>query len=152
MSQEQVQTRSQETSLEWSRDEMIGGFIVKGKVNGQSVELHWSSQNGASAFHGSIDGAKIADEEAKEMWMKLNTDELEALLKSAKDAHTQFEQDSGVKDEDWAGWYAEFMSQKLNGHVSKDRLEDLLLKASTKYTGENWPREYSEFMAKSLWE
>lgn len=95
---------------------------------------------------------KVADEEAKEMWMKLNTDELEALLKSAKDAHTRFEQESGVKDEDWIGWYAEFMSQKLNGHVSKDSLEDLLLKASTKYTSENWPREYAEFMAKSLWE
>ncbi|OGN10290.1 MAG: hypothetical protein A3J46_00660 [Candidatus Yanofskybacteria bacterium RIFCSPHIGHO2_02_FULL_41_11] len=145
---------NQETkpSLNWSKEEMVGGFIVSGKIGGQDVELHWYSDKGASFFRGTVDGIKISDGEAKDMWMKTVVDELEGLFKQAKEAHTKFEEESGVKDEDWAAWYAEFIYNRLHGRSDKEELEELINKAALKYTSDNWPREYAGFIANALWE
>src|SRR3989344_1772117 len=127
---------NQETkpSLNWSKEEMVGGFIVSGKIGGQDVELHWYSDKGASFFRGTV------------------VDELEGLFKQAKEAHTKFEEESGVKDEDWAAWYAEFIYNRLHGRSDKEELEELINKAALKYTSDNWPREYAGFIANALWE
>lgn len=49
--------------------------------------------------------------------MKITTEELATLLKQAQRAHHEYEKkniDSGETDDDWAGWYADYIEKKLN--------------------------------------
>lgn len=44
---------------------------------------------------------------------RLSKERLEELLREAKEAHSEFEQELGHEDEDWATWYAEYMIDRL---------------------------------------
>lgn len=44
---------------------------------------------------------------------RLSKEKLEELLLEAKEAHEEYEQELGHKDEDWQAWYAEFIIDKL---------------------------------------
>ena len=81
---------------------------------------------------------------------KLEADQLEALLKRVKEAHTEFERTSGQKDADWTGWYANYMANELGGTADPARLKQLLTEAADKFSGEDWPGEYSKYMADKL--
>ena len=42
----------------------------------------------------------------------MNKDELTAVLREAAAAHHDYESRVGYKDEDWAAWYAQWMTAK----------------------------------------
>lgn len=43
----------------------------------------------------------------------LTAEELARLLREAAQAHRQYETELGRRDEDWPGWYAEFIMNRL---------------------------------------
>ena len=43
----------------------------------------------------------------------LTTAELAELLREAERAHGEYERDLGRRDEDWPGWYAQFILDRL---------------------------------------
>ena len=49
------------------------------------------------------------------MQAPLNRDELARLLREAQEAHSAFEKETGERDEDWPGWYADYILRRLEG-------------------------------------
>ncbi len=47
------------------------------------------------------------------MRVELTSDELARLLREAEQAHAEYEQELGRRDEDWPGWYAEYILLQL---------------------------------------
>jgi hypothetical protein len=47
--------------------------------------------------------------------VELTKDELARLLREAEKAHGDYERELGRRDEDWPGWYAEFILHSLRG-------------------------------------
>jgi len=45
--------------------------------------------------------------------MDLSKENLETLLREAEEAHGEYEQKLGHRDDNWPGWYAEFIVKKL---------------------------------------
>ncbi len=43
----------------------------------------------------------------------LTQDELAALLREAESAHGAYERELGARDEDWPGWYAGYILDRL---------------------------------------
>jgi len=47
--------------------------------------------------------------------VELTKDELARLLREAEKAHGEYERELGRRDENWPGWYAEFILRQLAG-------------------------------------
>ena len=45
--------------------------------------------------------------------MDLTAERLAELLREAEAAHAEYEQELGRRDEDWPGWYARYIVDKL---------------------------------------
>jgi len=45
--------------------------------------------------------------------MNLSKQDLETLLRQAEEAHGEYEQKLGHRDDNWPSWYAEFIVKKL---------------------------------------
>ena len=46
-------------------------------------------------------------------FMDLTKEDLEKLLREAEEAHGEYEQKLGHRDDNWPSWYAEFIVKKL---------------------------------------
>jgi hypothetical protein len=46
---------------------------------------------------------------------QLTREELARLLREAEQAHAAYEKELGSRDEDWPGWYADFILRRLEG-------------------------------------
>jgi hypothetical protein len=57
------------------------------------------------------------DERRKEAVMKveLTREKLATLLREAEHAHGDYERELGRRDEDWPGWYADYILRALEG-------------------------------------
>lgn len=44
---------------------------------------------------------------------ELSQEELAALLRDAQAAHKEYERETGETDEDWPGWYAGYLLDRL---------------------------------------
>lgn len=72
-------------------------------------------------------------------------------LRDAAAAHHKYEEDMRSKDLDWAGWYAHFLVAKVprfNSPATENELRFLLIEASKKFTGDDWPERYAEYILK----
>lgn len=49
------------------------------------------------------------------MQAQLTRDELARLLREAQEAHSEYEKETGRRDEDWPGWYADYILRRLEG-------------------------------------
>jgi len=49
------------------------------------------------------------------MQAQLTRDELARLLQEAQEAHSEYEKETGRRDEDWPGWYADYILRRLEG-------------------------------------
>ncbi len=49
------------------------------------------------------------------MEAQLTADELARLLREAEQAHAVYEKELGGRDEDWPGWYADYIVRRLEG-------------------------------------
>lgn len=49
------------------------------------------------------------------MQAQLTRDELARLLREAEQAHAAYEKELGRRDEDWPGWYADYILRRLEG-------------------------------------
>ena len=49
------------------------------------------------------------------MQAQLTRDELARLLREAERAHAEYEKELGHLDEDWPGWYADYILRRLEG-------------------------------------
>jgi hypothetical protein len=47
--------------------------------------------------------------------VELTREELARLLREAEGAHGEYEQELGRRDEDWPGWYADYILRRLEG-------------------------------------
>jgi len=52
------------------------------------------------------------------MQTELTRDELARLLREAEQAHAAHEKELGSRDEDWPGWYADYILRRLEGGPS----------------------------------
>jgi hypothetical protein len=46
---------------------------------------------------------------------QLTREELARLLREAEQAHAAYEKELGQRDEDWPGWYADYILRRLEG-------------------------------------
>ncbi|HJS70187.1 MAG TPA: hypothetical protein VJ744_05220 [Gaiellaceae bacterium] len=46
---------------------------------------------------------------------ELTRERLAGLLREAEQAHGEYERELGHRDEDWPGWYADYILRKLEG-------------------------------------
>jgi hypothetical protein len=46
---------------------------------------------------------------------QLTREELARLLREAEQAHAAYEKELGSRDQDWPGWYADFILLRLEG-------------------------------------
>ena len=46
---------------------------------------------------------------------ELTRERLAGLLREAEHAHGEYERELGHRDEDWPGWYADYILRKLEG-------------------------------------
>jgi hypothetical protein len=46
---------------------------------------------------------------------QLTREELAKLLREAEQAHAAYEKELGQRDEDWPGWYADYILRRLEG-------------------------------------
>jgi hypothetical protein len=49
------------------------------------------------------------------MEARLTREELARLLREAEQAHAAHEKELGSRDEDWPGWYADYIMSRLEG-------------------------------------
>ena len=49
------------------------------------------------------------------MQTQLTREELARLLREAERAHAEYEKGLGHRDEDWPGWYADYILRRLEG-------------------------------------
>ena len=49
------------------------------------------------------------------MEVQLTREELATLLREAERAHAAYEQELGTRDEDWPGWYADYILRRPEG-------------------------------------
>jgi hypothetical protein len=49
------------------------------------------------------------------MQVELTRERLAALLREAEQAHGEYERGLGHRDEDWPGWYADYILRALEG-------------------------------------
>ena len=49
------------------------------------------------------------------MQTQLTREELARLLREAEQAHAAYERELGHRDEDWPGWYADYVLGRLEG-------------------------------------
>ena len=49
------------------------------------------------------------------MEAQLTREELARLLREAEQAHAAYERELGHRDEDWPGWYADYILRRLEG-------------------------------------
>jgi hypothetical protein len=49
------------------------------------------------------------------MEVELTREKLAALLREAEHAHGEYERELGRRDEDWPGWYADYILRALEG-------------------------------------
>ena len=49
------------------------------------------------------------------MQPQLTREELAKLLLEAEQAHAAYEKELGQRDEDWPGWYADYILRRLEG-------------------------------------
>lgn len=49
------------------------------------------------------------------METQLTKEDLARLLREAEQAHAEYERQLGGRDEDWPGWYAEYILRRLEG-------------------------------------
>jgi hypothetical protein len=49
------------------------------------------------------------------MQVEVTKEELARLLREAEQAHGEYERELGQRDEDWPGWYADFILGRLQG-------------------------------------
>jgi hypothetical protein len=49
------------------------------------------------------------------MQEQLTSEELAKLLREAEQAHAAYERELGGRDEDWPGWYANYIVRRLEG-------------------------------------
>jgi hypothetical protein len=49
------------------------------------------------------------------MQVELTRERLAALLREAEQAHAEYERGLGSRDEDWPGWYADYILRALEG-------------------------------------
>jgi hypothetical protein len=49
------------------------------------------------------------------MQEQLTREELAKLLREAEQAHAAYERELGSRDEDWPGWYADYVLRRLEG-------------------------------------
>ncbi|MGH3010704.1 MAG: hypothetical protein ACRDMY_02485 [Gaiellaceae bacterium] len=49
------------------------------------------------------------------MQAQLTREELAKLLREAEQAHADYERELGKRDEDWPGWYADYILRRLEG-------------------------------------
>jgi hypothetical protein len=49
------------------------------------------------------------------MQVELTREELARLLREAEGAHGEYERELGRRDEDWPGWYADYILRRLEG-------------------------------------
>jgi hypothetical protein len=49
------------------------------------------------------------------MQQELTREELATLLREAEKAHAAYEKELGSRDEDWPGWYADYVLRRLEG-------------------------------------
>ena len=49
------------------------------------------------------------------MDVELTREKLAALLREAEQAHGEYERGLGHRDEDWPGWYADYILRALEG-------------------------------------
>ena len=49
------------------------------------------------------------------MQAQLTREELARLLREAEQAHAAYAKDLGSRDEDWPGWYADYILRRLEG-------------------------------------
>jgi hypothetical protein len=47
--------------------------------------------------------------------VELTREELARLLREAEAAHGEYERELGRRDEDWPGWYADYILRRLEG-------------------------------------
>jgi hypothetical protein len=47
--------------------------------------------------------------------VELTKDALARLLREAERAHAEYERELGQRDEDWPGWYADYILRRLEG-------------------------------------
>ena len=47
--------------------------------------------------------------------VQVTTERLAELLREAEQAHGEFEQELGHRDDDWPTWYADYILKKLEG-------------------------------------
>lgn len=52
------------------------------------------------------------------MEVELTRERLAALLRKAEHAHGEYERELGHRDEDWPGWYADYILRRLEGGPS----------------------------------
>jgi hypothetical protein len=57
----------------------------------------------------------LSTEEVPGMDAQLTAEELARLLREAEQAHAVYEQELGSRDEDWPGWYADYIIRRLEG-------------------------------------
>jgi hypothetical protein len=53
--------------------------------------------------------------EGEKMEVELTRERLAALLREAEQAHGEYERGLGHRDEDWPGWYADYILRALEG-------------------------------------
>jgi hypothetical protein len=63
------------------------------------------------------ENAATAENDGKEtgMQVELTRERLAALLREAEQAHGEYERGLGHRDEDWPGWYADYILRALEG-------------------------------------
>lgn len=49
------------------------------------------------------------------MQVELTRERLAELLREAEQAHAEYERGLGQRDEDWPGWYADYILRALEG-------------------------------------
>ncbi len=52
------------------------------------------------------------------MQAQLTREELARLLREAEEAHAAYEKELGGRDENWPGWYADYILRRLEGPPS----------------------------------
>jgi len=72
------------------------------------------------------------------------------LMNDAKAAHTKYEKETGKPDEDWAGWYAGYVTDRLDHPTTKDAMKEMITAASKIHTGDDWPAKYAEHITSAF--
>jgi len=78
------------------------------------------------------------------------TENITGLMTEAKAAHTKYEKETGKPDEDWAGWYAGYVTDRLDHPTTKDAMKEMITAASKIHTGDDWPAKYAEHITSAF--